>query len=62
VKYKNGNNFKQNIDETHSEQPKIHRKIHNSLWRLKIQEPKVSIRLPNVCDFQNKNEKSVENL
>jgi len=24
------------IDETHSKQPKIHRKIHTSLWILKI--------------------------
>jgi hypothetical protein len=30
------NNFKQNNDETHSKQPKIHRKFHTSLWILEI--------------------------
>ncbi len=30
VKFKISNNFKQNIDETRSKQPKIHRKIHIS--------------------------------
>jgi hypothetical protein len=33
-------NFNQNIDETHSKQPKIHRKIHTSLWILKISRSK----------------------
>jgi hypothetical protein len=47
LKFKIGNNFKQNNDETDSKQPKIHRKIHISLWifkisRKKIYEPKVS--------------------
>ncbi len=32
VKFKISNNFKQKIDETDSKQPKIHRKIHTSLW------------------------------
>ncbi len=32
VKFEIRNNFKQNIDETHSKQPKIYRKIHTSLW------------------------------
>ena len=36
VKFKISNNFNQNIDETDSKQPKIHRKIHTSLWILKI--------------------------
>jgi|LakMenEpi03Aug12_release.lakeMendotaPanAssembly.Ray.scaffolds.fasta_scaffold6238427_1 hypothetical protein len=31
VKFKIINNLKQNIDETYSKQPKIHRKIHASL-------------------------------
>jgi hypothetical protein len=31
VKFKISNNFKQNIDETHSKQPKIRRKIHTNL-------------------------------
>ncbi len=31
VKFKISNNFKQNIDETHSKQPKTRRKIHTSL-------------------------------
>jgi hypothetical protein len=52
-------NFKQNIDETQSKQPKIHMKIHTSLWILKISrkicEPKVLRLLPNVCDFQKEN-------
>ncbi len=38
VKFKISNYFKQNIDETHSKQPKIHRKIHTGLWILKSQE------------------------
>ncbi len=32
VKFEISNNFKQNIDETDSKQPKISRKIHTSLW------------------------------
>jgi hypothetical protein len=32
VKFKISNNFKQNIDERASKQPKIPRKIHTSLW------------------------------
>ncbi len=60
AKFKINNNFKQNIDETDSKQPKTHKKIHTSLWILeisnkKICEPKVSILLPNVCDFQKEN-------
>jgi hypothetical protein len=50
VKFKISNGLKQNIDERDSKQPKIHRKIHTSLW--KISEPKVSRLLPNLCDFQ----------
>ncbi len=38
--FKINNNFKQNIDETDSKQPKIHKKIHKkihtSLWILEI--------------------------
>jgi hypothetical protein len=34
VKFNVSNNFKQNIDETHSKQLKIHWKIHTSLWIL----------------------------
>ncbi len=60
VKFKISNNLKQNIDETHSKQPKIYRKIHTSLWvsknlKKKIHEPEVSRLLPNVCDFQKEN-------
>jgi hypothetical protein len=40
VKFKIGNNFKQNIDETHSKQPRIHWKIHTSLWIFKISRKK----------------------
>jgi hypothetical protein len=58
VKFKISNTFKQNIDETDLKQPKTHRKIHTSLWILKISrqkfcEPKVSIEtFANLCDFQ----------
>jgi hypothetical protein len=46
-----------NLDETHSEQPKIHREIpcqpmNFKNLKKKIREPKVSRLLPNVCDFQ----------
>ncbi len=40
IKIKISNNFKQNIDETHSKPPKIYRKIHTSLWILKISRKK----------------------
>jgi hypothetical protein len=47
-----------NIDETHSNQPKIQRKIHTSLWIFKnsrktLGEPKISLLLSNVCNTQN---------
>ncbi len=32
VKFNVSNNYKQNVDETHSKQPKIHKEIHSSLW------------------------------
>jgi hypothetical protein len=47
VKFKISTTFKQNIDEKDSKQPKLHRKIHTSLWILKI-----SRKSPNLCDFQ----------
>jgi hypothetical protein len=40
VKFKISNNFKQNIDETDSKQPKNHRKIQTSLWIFKISRKK----------------------
>jgi hypothetical protein len=40
VKFTISNNLKKNLDETHSKQPKIHRKIHTSLWILKISRKK----------------------
>ncbi len=40
VKFKISNNFKRNIDGTDSKQPKIQRKIHTSLWILKIRRRK----------------------
>ncbi len=40
VKFKISNNFKQSIDETHSKQPKILRKIHTSLWILENSKKK----------------------
>jgi hypothetical protein len=60
VKFKIGNNFKQNIGETDSKQPKIHRKIHTNPMdfknlKKKIREPKVSRLLRNLCDFRKKN-------
>jgi hypothetical protein len=51
------NNFKQNIDETHSKQTKF----HTSLWILKILWKKSANQnqkfrdFPNVCDFQKEN-------
>ncbi len=47
---------KWNIDETDSKQPKIHRKIHTSLWILKISRKKSANQkshrlLPNLCDL-----------
>jgi hypothetical protein len=57
VKFEISNNFKQNIDETSSKQPIIHRKIHASLRILKIlrknpRTKKASRFLPDLCDFQ----------
>jgi hypothetical protein len=40
VKFKVSNNSKQNIDETDSKQPKIHRKIHSSSEILKVSRKK----------------------
>jgi hypothetical protein len=52
VKFKINNNFKQNIEETHSKQPEIHRKFHTNLWILDIIcEPKGLRLLPNVGNF-----------
>jgi hypothetical protein len=59
VKFKISNNFKQNVDETHSKQLKIHRKNHTSLWILKISrktsENQSLKTLPNVCDSKKEN-------
>jgi hypothetical protein len=60
VKFKISNNFTQNIDETHAKQPKIHRKIHTSLWIIKISRKKSANQrsqdfCQNVCDFQKEN-------
>ncbi len=46
VKFKINNNFKQNIDETYSKQPKIHRKIHTSQ------------RIFKICRKKSKNQQS----
>jgi hypothetical protein len=68
VKFKISNNIEQKIDETHEKQQKLHRKIHTSLWILKIQrknrKPKVLRLLPNFCVFQKKTipQGPVENL
>jgi hypothetical protein len=61
VKFKINNNLKQNIDGTHSKQPKIHRKIYTyqpmdfKTLKKKIHGSKVSRLLSNVCDFQREN-------
>jgi hypothetical protein len=54
------NKLKQNIDETHSKQPKTRQKIQTSLWILKTSRKKsanqkLSKLLPNVCIFQKEN-------
>jgi len=41
VKFKISNNFKQNIDETHSKQPKIHRKISHQSMNYKNVKKKI---------------------
>ncbi len=55
-KFKIINKFKQNIDETHSKQPKIYENPHQPMdfknLKKKNRELKVSTLLPNVCDFQ----------
>ncbi len=52
VKVKISKNFKQNIDETHSKQPKIHRKLHTSLWILKIsREKSVNQKARDFCQM-----------
>ncbi len=55
VKFKIRNNFKQNIDGTHSKQTKIHGK-NTSVWILKISrknpETKSLKTFANVCNFQ----------
>jgi hypothetical protein len=53
VKFKISKNFKQNIDETHSKQPKIHKKIHTCLWILKIfnENLQPSLWICILCDF-----------
>jgi hypothetical protein len=40
VKFQISYNFEQNTDETDFKQPKIHRKIHTSIWILKISRKK----------------------
>jgi hypothetical protein len=57
VKFKISNNFKQNIDEIHSELTKTHWKIQTSQWILKnLKKKSVNQKalglLSNVCDFQ----------
>ncbi len=46
VKFKISNKFKQNIDETHSKQPKLPMKIHTSKWILKISRKNPRPRCP----------------
>jgi hypothetical protein len=55
VKFKISNYFKQNIDETHSKQPKFIPTYGFLKSQEKNREPKVSRLLPNVCDFQKEN-------
>jgi len=49
VKFKIRNNFKLNMDETHSKQSYQPTDFKN--LKKKIREPNVSRPLPNVCDF-----------
>ncbi len=52
VKFKISNNFKQNMMKNTSKQPKIHRKIYNSIWILKIsREKSASQRSPDFCQI-----------
>jgi Pyruvate/2-oxoacid:ferredoxin oxidoreductase delta subunit len=44
-----GNNLKQNIDETHSKQPKSKRKIHTSQWILTTSRKKFANQ--KACHF-----------
>jgi hypothetical protein len=55
VKFKISNKFEQNIDETHSKQPKIHRKIQNPHQAMDFQNLKKKIHELKVCDFQKEN-------
>jgi|LakMenEpi03Aug12_release.lakeMendotaPanAssembly.Ray.scaffolds.fasta_scaffold738916_1 hypothetical protein len=59
VKFKIRNIIKQNTDETHLKQPKIHWKVHSNMdfknLKEKIHELTVSRLLRNVCDFQKEN-------
>ncbi len=57
VQFKISNNFKQNIDETDSKQPKNpkenpYQPIDFKNLKTTIREPKVSRHLQNLCDFQ----------
>ena len=51
VKFKIRNNIKQNIDETHSKQPKTRRKTYTSLWILKISRKKFADQSQKSRDF-----------
>ncbi len=65
-KFKISNNFKQNIDETDLKQPKILRKIHTSLWNLKISSKKSpNQKARDFCKIfviSSKNPKGFKNL
>ncbi len=64
VQLKISNKLKQNIDNTHSKQQKIHRKIHNCLWILKISRKKsANLKSWDFCQmFVISKKKSIENL
>jgi len=52
VNFNNSNKFKPNIDEKHSKQQKIQRKIHTSLWILKISRKKsANQKSPDFCQM-----------
>jgi hypothetical protein len=68
AKFKISYKFKQNIDETHSKQPKTAKNPYQFMdfknpyqfmdfknLKKKIRKPKVWKLLPNVCDFQKEN-------
>ncbi len=51
VKFQISNNFKQNIDEINSKPANIYRKIHTSVWILKISSRWIRGIVTVICMF-----------